>query len=152
MENSPSNIVYFNTIREVYPGNSSYEIQTGGVLKNLRESTTIEKVRNGFESALAVQRGKLYPRVCLNSILHKFAFAKVRDYHKKYYRPENTYITITGDVDEEDIFKSLEPLEQKLVKRMGEYPPFVKPFQTVYGDIEKDINKKIQGGPSGFYS
>ena len=37
-------IVYFNTIREVYPGNSSYEIQTGGVLKNLRESTTIEKV------------------------------------------------------------------------------------------------------------
>ena len=28
---------------------------------------------------------------------------------------------------------------------MAEYPPFVKPFQEIYGDIEKDINKKIQG-------
>ena len=46
VENSPSNIVYFNTVKEIYPGNSSYEIQTGGVLKNLRESTTIEKVRD----------------------------------------------------------------------------------------------------------
>ena len=73
-----------------------------------------------------------------------FAPLKVRDYHKKYYRPENTYITITGDVDEEEIFKSLEPLELKAVKRMAEYPPFVKPFQEVYGDIEKNIDKKIQ--------
>ena len=28
---------------------------------------------------------------------------------------------------------------------MAESPPFVKPFQEIYGDIEKDINKKIQG-------
>ena len=46
VETSPTNMVYFNTIKEVYPGNSSYEMQTGGLLKNLRESTTIEKVRN----------------------------------------------------------------------------------------------------------
>ena len=47
-------------------------------------------------------------------------------------------------MDEEEIFKSLEPLELKAVKRMAEYPPFVKPFQEVYGDIEKNIDKKIQ--------
>ena len=46
VETSPTNMVYFNTIKEVYPGNSSYEMQTGGLLKNLRESTTIEKVRS----------------------------------------------------------------------------------------------------------
>lgn len=46
VENSPNNILYFATAKELYPGLSSYEIQTGGVLKNLRESTTIEKVRD----------------------------------------------------------------------------------------------------------
>lgn len=63
VENSASNIIYFNTVNEIYPGNSSYQSRTGGALKNLRQNTTIEKVR---------------------------------EYHKKYYRPENTYITITG--------------------------------------------------------
>ena len=47
-------------------------------------------------------------------------------------------------MDEEEIFKSLEPLELKAEKRMADYPPFVKPFQEMYGNITKDINKKIQ--------
>ncbi len=106
-----TNIVYFNTIREVYPGNSSYEMQTGGALKNLRESTTIEKVRN---------------------------------YHKAFYRPENTYITVTGPIEPEDIFKALEPVEQKLIKKKSDLPEFVKPFMTKYDDIKKNIDKKIQ--------
>lgn len=111
VENGVTNIVYFNTVKEVYPGNSSYEMRTGGSLKNLRDKTTIEKVRA---------------------------------YHKKFYRSENTFITVTGPINPEEIFKALDPVEQKIIKNQANYPAFVKPFLTEYGEIQKDINKKIQ--------
>ena len=82
-------------IEQVYPGNSSYTVQTGGKLKDLRESTTIEKVKN---------------------------------YHKKYYRPDNMFITITGNVEPEMLFAALDPVERKILERLDEYPPFEKPF------------------------
>ena len=38
-------MLYFALVDELYPGNSSYKVQTGGKLKNLRERTDIQKVR-----------------------------------------------------------------------------------------------------------
>ncbi len=110
VENKASNIIYFSLINMIYPGNSSYGIQTGGKLKNLRDSTNIYKVRR---------------------------------YHKKYYRPENMYITITGNVDPAKLFAALEPIERKLVSRAGDYPAFEKPFASELKTIEKDETKKI---------
>ena len=75
VENKVSNIVYFAMIKHLYPGNNSYISQTGGKLSNLRESTTIEKVRA---------------------------------YHKKFYRPENMYLTITGDIEGKQVFAALD--------------------------------------------
>ena len=97
MEHKPSNIIYFDLIKQIYPGNSSYTVQTGGKLKSLRESTTIEKVRA---------------------------------YHKKYYRPENTYLTITGGIDPAMIFAALDPVERKLMEKMEDYPAWEKPFSV----------------------
>ena len=45
IENSGSNLLYFKVVDGLYPGNSSYEVQTGGKVANLRKSTTNEKVR-----------------------------------------------------------------------------------------------------------
>ena len=95
MEHKPSNIIYYDLIKQIYPGNSSYTVQTGGRLKALRESTTIEKVRA---------------------------------YHKKYYRPENTYLTITGGIEPAMIFAALDPVERKLMAKMESYPDWEKPF------------------------
>ena len=95
VENKASNIIYFDLIKQVYPGNSSYTVQTGGKLKDLRESTTIEKVRA---------------------------------YHKKYYRPDNMFLTITGNVDPQNLFAALEPIEQKILDHIDEYPDFERPF------------------------
>ena len=97
VEHKPSNIIYFDLIKQIYPGNSSYTVQTGGKLKSLRESTTIEKVRA---------------------------------YHKKYYRPENTYLTITGGIDPAMIFAALDPVERKLMEKMEDYPDWEKPFSV----------------------
>lgn len=59
-----------------------------GALKNLRESTNNEKVRQ---------------------------------YHKEFYRPENLTVLITGQVKHADVFKSLQPLEQKIISKVFIY-------------------------------
>ena len=97
VENKPSSIIYFDLIKQIYPGNSSYTSQTGGRLKSIRESTTIEKVRA---------------------------------YHQKYYRPENMYITITGNVDPNMLFAALDPVERKIIEKADDYSQLEKPFSV----------------------
>ena len=70
--------------KKLYPGDSGYYALTGGKLENMRNSTTIEKVR---------------------------------EYHKKYYRPENLLLTITGRIDEEQLFDVIRPIEEKVLNK-----------------------------------
>lgn len=44
-ENNGDNLCYFETNKAMYPGRCGYKSETGGRLKNLRESTTNEKIR-----------------------------------------------------------------------------------------------------------
>ena len=92
----------------------SYHVETGGKLKNLRESTTIEKVRA---------------------------------YHKSYYRPENLYLIITGNIGSEDILSALEPVEEKILRKRsrGETPlPLEKPFQRDLPKLEENVTQTFQ--------
>lgn len=98
----------------LYPGNSSYHRETGGKLKNLRESTTIEKVRA---------------------------------YHKKYYRPENLVLTITGQISQEELFKALEKTEQKVIAKReadGNVDVLEKPFQRPLDQVKEDLEKTVE--------
>ena len=93
------NWIWRNMQKHIYPGNTSYHSITGGALKNLRESTTNEKIR---------------------------------EYHKKYYRPDNLYLTITGMLDPVQVFKSLERIESKIISKSQGQPPLTplgRPFQ-----------------------
>ena len=100
-------------IRNLYPGNNSYISQTGGKLANLRESTTIEKVR---------------------------------DYHRKFYRPENLYITVTGNIEGKMIFEALDSVERKILSKRTDKPndPFVRPFQRPLEKLEKDVTATVR--------
>ena len=40
---------------------------------------------------------------------------KVRAYHKEYYRPENLLLTITGRIDEQQLFESIRHIEEKVL-------------------------------------
>ena len=44
-ENKPNSLIWAQMVEHIYPGNSSYHSKTGGALANLRESTSIEKIR-----------------------------------------------------------------------------------------------------------
>lgn len=111
VEHKPSNMIYFDLIKQIYPGNSSYTVQTGGKLKELRESTTIEKVRA---------------------------------YHQKYYRPENTFITITGGIEPEMIFAALDPVERKLMEKQSAELLSEKPFTSPLQALDKDSESTIE--------
>lgn len=43
-ENSGESIVSKKLLEQLYPGKCGYKSETGGIMKNLRESTTNEKV------------------------------------------------------------------------------------------------------------
>ena len=42
------------------------------------------------------------------------SMSKVRDYHKDFYRPENLLLTITGRIDEKQLFETVWPITSPL--------------------------------------
>ncbi|XP_055534540.1 uncharacterized protein C05D11.1-like [Wyeomyia smithii] len=67
---------------------------------------------------------------------------KVRAYHAAFYRPDNLHVIITGQIEPDDIFKALEPIEQKILSK-GELPPFVRPWQTPVAPLLESKTLKI---------
>ncbi|XP_072936349.1 uncharacterized protein C05D11.1-like [Epargyreus clarus] len=69
---------------------------------------------------------------------------KVRDFHKKFYRPENLTIILTGQIEAEAVFASLATVEDDIItKRENEtQEDWVKPWQTIppppqYGELKE---------------
>jgi len=113
VENTASNLMYFSLANIIYPGESGYEVETGGYLRNLRNSTNIKKVR---------------------------------DYHEQFYRSENLVLTITGKFDEEEIFRSLQSVEEKILnkRQFRKAKPFVRPWQTKLENISRDQSNDVR--------
>lgn len=67
---------------------------------------------------------------------------KVRAYHKKFYRPENLTLIITGKVTPEQVFAALKPVQEKIKsKPKGEV--FLKPWQTPVEKIRESQDIKV---------
>ena len=53
---------------------------------------------------------------------------KIRQYHAKFYRPENMIIIVNGHVDKKALFEAIRPVEEEeAAKKRVE---FERPFQT----------------------
>ncbi|XP_047987418.1 uncharacterized protein C05D11.1-like [Leguminivora glycinivorella] len=109
-ENTADSRCELKLLRASYP-NSGYSAETGGITKNLRESTNN---------------------------------TKVRDFHKKFYRPENLTIILTGQIKAEDVFNALATVEADIIakREKEELEPWVKPWQTIpplpnYGEYKE---------------
>merc|ERR1711892_436144 len=68
----------------------------------------------------------------LQNLRNSTNIAKVRDYHKKYYRPENLVLTITGRINEQELFETLKKTEEKVLKKRVslDSESFERPWQT----------------------
>ncbi|CAK1549762.1 unnamed protein product [Leptosia nina] len=98
-ENSADSRCELRLQRAMYP-DSGYSSETGGIMKNLRESTNN---------------------------------TKVRDFHKKFYRPENLTIILTGQIEAEDVFKALSIVEDDIIaqREKAANEEWIKPWQTI---------------------
>lgn len=99
----------------MYPEPCGYRYDEGGIMKNLRESCSNVKV-----SIITQMYGQCSPPSLNEMVISKFLFCcKVRNYHKKYYRPENLTLIIAGQVKPEDVFAALAPIESKIVSKVS---------------------------------
>ncbi|XP_013400143.1 uncharacterized protein C05D11.1 [Lingula anatina] len=96
-------------LRAMYPGHCGYKSETGGMLENLRISTSNKKVVS---------------------------------YHQEFYRPENLNLIITGQVNPQDVFKALEPIQQKILAK-GKQAQFVRPWQSEVPPLENSVEQII---------
>ena len=47
---NPYAVMYYESMSLLYPGDSAYESQVGGALTNLRNSTTLDKIKKYIKS------------------------------------------------------------------------------------------------------
>ena len=117
MEHSSANIMYFALAARLYP-DSGYKSETGGYLANLRW----------------LQAGTSLPDTLRTST----NIEKVRQYHEQYYRPENLMLTITGRIDEQELFDTLRKTEEKILRKRALKAPveFERPWQKPLKNID----------------
>lgn len=70
---------------------------------------------------------------------------KVRDYHKMFYRTENLVITITGNIDEQELFRTLRSTEEKVLRKRSKEPApaYVRPWQDELAEIGDDVDNEL---------
>ncbi|ERL93539.1 uncharacterized protein C05D11.1 [Dendroctonus ponderosae] len=109
-ENSAGSRMHLALSRNMYPGHCGYSSETGGIMKNLRESTNNDKVRA---------------------------------YHKEFYRPENLKIIITGQINPDEVFRALRPLELLILSK-GDRGAFERPWQSPVSPLESSKNLTLK--------
>ncbi|XP_033228376.1 uncharacterized protein C05D11.1-like isoform X2 [Belonocnema kinseyi] len=67
---------------------------------------------------------------------------KVINYHKELYRPENLSIIITGQVKHADVFKALQPFEEKIISK-GPRGPFKRPWQDEVSPLTESVDLDV---------
>ena len=88
--------MHLEMLRAVYPGHCGYKSETGGIMKNLRESTS---------------------------------HAKVVQYHRDYYRPDNLGLVITGQVEVEEVLNTVAEYEEKILGKQDKRDTeFLRPW------------------------
>ena len=60
-ENTGESLCHLNMLRSMYPGNCGYKSETGGIMKNLRESTSHEKVSPKDADTLHMKQHQVNP-------------------------------------------------------------------------------------------
>ncbi|EEB10863.1 conserved hypothetical protein [Pediculus humanus corporis] len=94
---------------------------------------------------------KLYPGECgyksnvggsLKNLRESTDNIKIHNFHRQFYRPENLTLIITGQIDEKNLFDSLEPVENKIISK-GTLAPFQRPWQNPIPPFSKSVDSLI---------
>ena len=67
---------------------------------------------------------------------------KIRDYHDKFYRPDNMVVFVTGMMDKKNLFGSFQPLEQEEQSKMRQ--ALQKPFSVPCQPLGKEVTREVE--------
>lgn len=67
---------------------------------------------------------------------------KVRNYHAKFYRPENLTLIITGQVKVDDVSKALKSVEKRILSKPKK-PEFMRPWFSPIEPFANTVDKRI---------
>ena len=129
------------------------KIQRLNSLKQL-ETALLEKVYPDSSGYYTLARGKL------ENIRNTSNIENAREYHKKYYRPENLQLTVTGGIDEQQLFYAIRSIEEKILNKRANQPveEYIRPwsqdlketgyeenyvFELVYPEWYEDVTHVI---------
>jgi len=70
-ENTGESIVSRIMLENLYPGKCGYKSETGGIMKNLRDSTTNKKVIIGFKEFIVFNCSCITPTIIVGVLLYK---------------------------------------------------------------------------------
>ncbi|CAG0916251.1 unnamed protein product [Notodromas monacha] len=68
---------------------------------------------------------------------------QVKAYHKRFYRPENLVVIVTGKVEPVEILKALDPIEQKIIKKGPHPEPYVRPWNEPLEPLSESVDTEI---------
>ena len=88
-----------------------------------------------------------YPKGKRKNLRKSTTLAKVKKFHKAFYRPENVVIIITGKIKRKLLFNKLNEIEESILRKRRKCPikPFYNPWHKPLKkpDIKKTILKKM---------
>ncbi|CAG8730614.1 14895_t:CDS:10, partial [Racocetra persica] len=110
--------------------------------------------QNTCESRVILKYQRLmYPEGCgyrsetggLMECLRQLGVEKIRQYHKDYYRPDNLCLIIVGKISHSELFKVLDPLDDRIASK-GTLPPRKRPFvdSAPIPLLEKSIQETVE--------
>jgi len=75
--------------------------------------------------------------------LRELTVEKVRNYHRKYYRPDNMRVIVTGKVNEDEVLSALSEIETKIIQKNIEYES-ERPWASVVPAFTQDQEKRVE--------
>ncbi|KAF9208991.1 hypothetical protein BGZ49_006848 [Haplosporangium sp. Z 27] len=112
--------------RIMYPENSGYRYETGGLMSCLR--------------SLKAEKSELMISIVLGQL------ASV--YHRDYYRPDNLCLIVSGRLNQDKLLKALGPVEERIISK-GPLPPMKRPWvDSPQAPILSETTKTVVTFPS----
>lgn len=75
---------------------------------------------------------------------------EIRPFHQKFYRPENLTLIITGQIEADQVFEALRPIQEKVLSKPKRVT-FEKPWQIPIGSIDESKDIKVRNIYLKFY-
>ncbi|KAG1456615.1 hypothetical protein G6F56_006789 [Rhizopus delemar] len=106
----------------------------------------------GYERIHNRMKQLMYPETCgyrsvtggLMERLRELSSDQIREYHQSYYRPDNLCLVITGKVDKDELMKTLEVVEESILKK-GPLPEMKRPWISTgdFPNLEKNLEETV---------